>query len=463
MSNETNHPFAPDIASFARRLRAGDTSARSVTEVYLARIAQTNPTLQAYIYVDAEQALNTATAIDALLEAGVDLGPLMGVPVAVKDIFAVKGMPTSAGSHLDVTDCIGEEGPFIQQLRRYGCIILGKTRSIEFAAGAQNLIHPTPINPCDHTTPRTSGGSSHGSAVAVAAGLCAFAVGSDTGGSVRQPAALCGIVGLKTTHGLWSTQGVFPLCPTLDSVGLLAASTDDVAYLYSAIEGLEDIDEAPLSGLNLGVLEPEFLQLMDENVANCYEAALHRLQNRGVTLSVMNWPGEQERQEIQAIYAGMIPADLLTTLGAERLQTYRNDMDPVALKRLEGALHLSASDYIRLQRAQQRLAGLMQQRLKGLDALVSPSVPMVAPLLSEVTASVSAATDFIARSLSYTRPANVYNLCALTLPIHNPLSELPVGLHLACKPHHEKRLISIAKAMARHLSTSSLCKNLTRG
>ncbi|MCP4249164.1 MAG: amidase, partial [bacterium] len=176
----------------------------------LARIEALEPRLGAFEYVAAEQALSTARALDELLAAGTDLGPLMGVPVAIKDLFAVDGMPTAAASNLDVTEVIGPEGDFVKTLKRAGCVILGKTKTDEFALGTLgfNPKRGTPWNPWDAKTHRAPGGSSSGSAVAAVAGLCAFAIGTDTGGSVRGPAAFCGAFGLKSTVGLWPTNGM---------------------------------------------------------------------------------------------------------------------------------------------------------------------------------------------------------------------------------------------------------------
>jgi aspartyl-tRNA(Asn)/glutamyl-tRNA(Gln) amidotransferase subunit A len=189
------------IAGYGRRLRQGAITAAAATEAYLERIAALDPKLGAYQHVAAEQALASARALDRLLAAGTDLGPLMGVPVAIKDIFAVDGMPTTAGSQLEVADLIGPEGPFVQALRRAGCVILGKVKTVEFALGAVGISRPrgTPWNPWDAAMHRIPGGSSSGPAVAVAAGLCGSAIGSDTGGSVRLPACFCGTFGLKTS------------------------------------------------------------------------------------------------------------------------------------------------------------------------------------------------------------------------------------------------------------------------
>lgn len=449
------NPLETGLDDFARRLRCGETSATAVTQAYLDRIAALNSKFDAYIYVDADQALKTASALDGLLAAGVDLGPLMGVPVAIKDLFAVNGMPVTAGSKLDLTDCIGCEGQFVRSLRHAGCVILGKTRTVEFAAGAQNLIHRTPWNPCDMSIPRTPGGSSHGSAVAVAAGLCGFAIGSDTGGSVRQPAAFCGIVGLKTSHGIWPTDGIFPLCPSLDTIGLLAASIADVSMVYNAL--VDDINDktasvGKLAGVRLGVPEPECMDTMEASVADRFKLSLKCLEAAGVELVPVKWPTEQEQQDIKAIFAGMVPAELLATLGKERFQHQRHDIDPVALRRLDGAVDLAATDYIRLQRMHKRLAKLAYGRMKGLDGIIGPTTPLTPQPLQDVIKSVSAASDFVAHSLSYTRAANVYDMCAITIPIPGDSSSLPVGLQITCASREESNLLSLASSVSRIIS-----------
>ncbi|TAD88979.1 MAG: Asp-tRNA(Asn)/Glu-tRNA(Gln) amidotransferase GatCAB subunit A, partial [Alphaproteobacteria bacterium] len=172
-------------------------TAAALVEAALARIAALEPRLQAFSHLDGERALRHARAIDQLRAAGIDLGPLMGLPVAVKDLYTVDGMPTHAGSRLDIQDLVAPQGPFVRSLLDAGCVLLGKTRSTELALGGFNLTSPPPWNPCDEQQPRMTGGSSHGSAAAMAAGVAAFTVGSDTGGSVRWPAALCGVVGYK--------------------------------------------------------------------------------------------------------------------------------------------------------------------------------------------------------------------------------------------------------------------------
>ena len=210
------------LAQYAQDLRSGKRSVEATVDQYLKRISELNPKLDAITELDTVRALAAARGIDCLIAAGQDLGPLAGVPILVKDLFKIHGMKTTAGSRMNVDDLAPkEEGRFIQALRRAGCIILGKTRTTEFAMGGFNLTHPLPWNPVDMDVKRMTGGSSHGSAVAMAAGLCAFSVGSDTGGSVRQPAPFTGTVGYKSHRHYWPTDGVFPMSPSLDSVGIL--------------------------------------------------------------------------------------------------------------------------------------------------------------------------------------------------------------------------------------------------
>ena len=223
------------LESFATAFRAGRLRSRDVTQAILARIDALEPRLAAYSYIDHEGALTRASAVDAMQAAGIDLGPLMGVPIALKDLYSVRGMPTNAGSRVDVSDLVPPQGPFVTALERAGCVILGKTVTTEFAMGGINLTHRLPWNPCDPETARMTGGSSHGSAVAMAAGMAAITFGSDTGGSVRWPAALCGVVGYKTSPGHWPVEGVFPLSKSMDSLGVFTRSAADAAFVEAAM------------------------------------------------------------------------------------------------------------------------------------------------------------------------------------------------------------------------------------
>ena len=231
------------ISELAQQIQRRTLSPMALTEHFMARIAALDGRLGAFRLVTRERALAEAEAAEAALRAGRSVGPLHGIPYALKDLFDVRGAPTTAGSHLLADNIAAEDAFVVTRLAQAGMILLGKTVTVQFAFGGVgiNHHHGTPHNPW-HTTPHVPGGSSSGSAVAVAAGLAPVALGTDTGGSVRIPAALCGITGLKTTVGQVSRTGVFPLSATLDSVGPLARTAEDAALVYQAIRGRDARD-----------------------------------------------------------------------------------------------------------------------------------------------------------------------------------------------------------------------------
>ncbi len=439
-------PLEPGgIGEFASRFRGGDISAEAATAAYLARIEALDPRLGAFEHVAAEQALATARALDGLLAAGTDLGPLMGVPVAVKDIFAVDGMPTTAGSNLDVTDVIGPEGTFVGALKRAGCVILGKVKTVEFALGAAGISRPrgTPWNPWDATVHRIPGGSSSGPAVAVAAGMSGFAIGSDTGGSVRIPAAFCGVFGLKTTVGLWPTDGVFPLSPELDSIGPLTRSAADAAIVFGALAGRPAPSASPLRGLRLGKPANYFFDDLDARVESCTNAALAALEEGGVEIVRIEVPEAPERE---AYFPVVLPANLVTVLGRDRFLAERDAIDPVIAARGTKGLEVTADDCIRLEWRRRELCRIAQGRMEGLDGWVSPSAGVV----PRPVADFESLEDGLRLALAVTRdsqPGNLFGLCGTSTPIHGYGSDLPVGLQVLCPAGEDAKALSIALAL----------------
>ena len=243
------------IAGMAAGIRTGALTPTQIAEASLARIAALDPTLHAFIHVLSDQALAQAQAAEAQLRSGLDLGPLHGIPYAAKDLFDVRGIATGAGCRLLAGSIARTDSAVVRNLGEAGSVLLGKTHTVQFAYGAAGVNHDlgTPHNPW-HREPHAPGGSSSGSAVAVAAGLTPLALGTDTGGSVRVPAALCGIVGLKTTIGRISRAGVYPLSLTLDSVGPITRRVEDAALAFQAMQGADERDSstrgvAPLDSL----------------------------------------------------------------------------------------------------------------------------------------------------------------------------------------------------------------------
>ena len=380
-----------------------------------------------------------------MLASGTDLGPLMGVPVAIKDLFAVRGMPTTAGSRVDVSQVVGVEGSFVGRLRRAGCVILGKTKTVEFAFGAvgTNSVRGMPRNPWDAEIERIPGGSSSGSAVAVAAGLCAFAVGSDTGGSVRLPAALCGVFGLKTTVGLWATDGVFPLSPTFDSIGLLTRTAADAALTFSAIKDTPVPKPAAVDRLRFGIPRHYLYDGLDREVRECLDKACAMLTASGAAVVARDMAYARERE---GFFGPVLATELLATLGREFFSQSRGDMDPVVAARTDHGLRVSAVDYVRMVRRHEALKALAVDDMADIDAWLTPT----AAILPGDTRELADPEKELALVTSITRntqPMNLFGQCGTTTPVNGLGSTLPVGLQITCRPFEERRALAIALAI----------------
>jgi aspartyl-tRNA(Asn)/glutamyl-tRNA(Gln) amidotransferase subunit A len=442
-------PVPPDplggigIAEFGAALRAGRTSAEAATRAYLARIAAAGPRIGCFLHVAQDAALASARAMDALLRAGTDLGPLMGVPVAVKDLFFVDGMPTRAGSDIDVSDLVGTEAGMVRRLRRLGAVIIGKARQSEFAFAA-NLRKDAPWNPWDARTKRMAGTSSGGSAVAMASRFAAFTLGSDAGGSVRQPAALNGVVGYKATVGFLPTDGALALSSTFDSIGTFHACVADAALALSALRDEPPIAPRAPRGLRLGLDRRFALDTASPGVAARFAAALDALQREGVELVPMSTPGVDE---IPRMAGQLVPAEMVAFYGAERLRANRDLIDPVAWERIVPGLEASAHDYLRLVALHRELVRRGVAAMEGLDGWVMPTVPEFPQPVADFP-TVERVHWWNGRVNDATRLANYLGQCGISLPL--PADEpgaLPAGLQLVCAPGADRPLLAIAMAV----------------
>ena len=431
------------LTDYARRLRNGEITAHFTTRELLARIDAADRKLRAYTYVDAERALARAAALDQLLAAGVDLGPLMGVPIAVKDLFSVDGMPTTAGSDVDVSDLLSPQGRFIDRLQRAGCVILGKTATTEFALGGFNLKRPPPWNPCDPDVARMTGGSSHGSAVAMAAGLCAFALGSDTGGSVRWPAALCGVVGYKSTAEHWPQDGIFPLSKGMDSIGVFSADVADARLVHATLAG-EPVAAAPLpSTLVLALPGPHFMQNIAPEVEACFNRALDLLRAAGAAIREV---ALLEAAEIDEVFGRLVTAEWLAFVGRERFLKNEAVIDPVVAARVRGGLDLRADEYVRLSSRQQALTKTIADRAEGIDAWISPTVVQL-PAPCDEFRTVDDVAAWNRMATQNTRPGNLFGQCGISLPMQHLGAPLPAGLQLCGAPGNDRHLLAVGCAV----------------
>lgn len=452
------------IEAFGKDFRSGKITSVQLTEVYLERIKQLDEKLGAFEFVDTEKAMSTARAMDLLRQSGTDLGPLMGLPIAIKDVFTIAGMPPpKVGTNINFPDILGDtEGPFIQALRKAGCVFLGKTKTVEFCLGITGDSAPrgTPWNPADLENHRAPGGSSSGSAVATAAGLCAFAIGSDSGGSVRVPAAFNGVFGLKTTFGFWPVDGAFPLDPRVDSIGLLTKSAQDALVIFRAISSVlfgykfrPSASGIRVDRLRLGVPENHFQDNVNPQIEQAFKTTNQRLQESGALLEPIVVPEAPERADYFPV---SMPAALLSVLGKENFLEQKSIMDPVIAKRIESGLEAKTYDFLALEDKRTRSRMAVENRFAGFDAWVSPTTADYPPLISEFS-NPDKAFKLALGMTQNTQPANYLGLCAVSIPL--PTEGLPIGYQLMGAPGQDLKLLELAVEMENMLRDKSPIEN----
>ena len=394
-----------------------------------------------------DEARAAADAADARARAGISLGPLDGAIISIKDLFDVAGEVTRAGSKglADDGKPAAQDAPVVRRLRAAGSVILAKTNMSEFAFSGLGLNphYGTPGNPADRA--RVPGGSSAGAAVAAADGMCEIAIGSDTGGSTRIPAALCGITGFKPSRLRVSTEGAFPLSYTLDSIGPMAKSVVDCFNADAVLAGETPsaLEAMPLAGLRLGVAQGLPLENLDDTVGRRFPEALDRLERAGARLTYEKMPLLDDM--MKALSRSSILMAEAYAIHKERLARRGDAIDQIVRARLDRGAGIAAADFIDAVRDRAALIHAMDARLADLDALVLPTTPIVAPRLDEVATP----KDFMARNamvLRNTTIANYFDLTAISLPLPRD-GGLPTGLMLFARNGHDRRLFRIAAAV----------------
>ena len=446
--NDSRIAFLP-MTELARLLRARDLTPVDLTEHLIGRIEAMNGRLNAFLLVLADRAMAEARAAEALQSAGLFPGPLHGIPYAVKDLFDMTGLPTTAGSRT-LADAPAEgESAATARLAAAGMIALGKTITVEFAKGIVGINHiqGTPHNPWDRVH-RVPGGSSAGTAVAVAAGLAPMGLGTDTGGSVRAPAGLCGTVGLKTTVGRISRHGVFPLSWTLDSVGPLTRTVEDAALVYQAVQGEDERDpvtlgidpvdplpslKAGVRGMRIGIPEAVFYENLDPEVEKAVRAAADLFRDLGARVETIRWPESERAYAMGSIVNGVEAS----VIHEERLKTMVHLMDPVVGQRMLPDLEIPAIDYARALRELADLRRSQAETLRDVDVTLIPTTPIPAAPVAEVDATLESYLVFTRRYLQSTNVGNRLGLCGLSLPCGFTHGGLPIGLLINGKPFDE--------------------------
>ncbi|MEJ0077688.1 MAG: amidase [Alphaproteobacteria bacterium] len=402
---------------------------------------------RACLTVYAEAARAAADAADARATAGISLGPLDGTIVTVKDLFDVKGEPTRAGSRTETdAPAATADAPVVRRLRAAGAVIVAKTGMSEFAFSGvgMNPHYGTPGNPADRS--RVPGGSSSGAAVAAADRMCEIAIGTDTGGSCRIPAALCGIVGYKPSKQRVPTDGAFPLSFTLDSIGPLARSVADCVRGDSVIAGEEyvPLKPAPVAGLRLGVPQGLLTTEWDNTVGTRFGAARKKLADAGVRVTDEPMLLVDEMVAVNA-KGGLAPAEAFA-IHRERLARRANEFDPNVRMRIERGGNVTAADYVDMMQARSRLVRAMDAQLSSFDAWMMPTTAIVAPTIAEMqdTHTFNFKNMLLLRN---TLTWNFFDNCAISIPI--PGSGLPVGLMLVGRNGNDRRLFEIAAGIER--------------
>ena len=437
------------LLDLAADLAAGRVRSRDLVEECLARIAdETGEGGRTFLKVYAETAPAMADAMDQARELGMAPTPFSGIPISIKDIYDVAGDVTLAGSKALVgsppatADC-----PAVARLRAAGFVIVGRTTLSEFAFSGVglNYHHGTPKNPWDRETGRAPGGSSSGAAVSVTDGMCAMGLGTDTGGSIRIPAALCGIAGFKPSTGRIPTDGVFPLAPSLDSVGPLAQTVACCAITDAILAGEPPVvpEPLPVDGLRLAVPQTVVLDDLEDVVARDFEAALDRLSKAGARITDVPFDDLAEIREID-VRGGIIVAQAYAG-HRQRLAASGDLYDPWIRCRMERGADISAADYIEFLDRQADLIRRAARVTAPFDAIVAPTVARTAPAFTEVETR----DDFISVNGSLLRNTNLFNFldrCAMSLPCHEP-GHPPVGFMAVGEHGDDRRLLALAGAI----------------
>jgi len=437
----------PDIASLHAAFRAGTSSRADLIAEAAARAA--GPAAQAvYLHTTFDAATQVARAADAADRAGKPLHPLAGLPVSIKDLYDVAGEVTRAGStaRQDAAPA-SADATVVARLRAAGAALVGRTNMTEFAFSGVG-INPhfgTPVNPCDSTVARIPGGSSSGAAVSVVLGTAVAGLGSDTGGSIRIPAALCGITGFKPTSRRVPLTGAFPLSYTLDTACAMARTLEDCIAVDSVIADAPVIPRiTAASAIRLAIPRQLVLDDLDDAVSRAFDRAIGRLSAAGVRVDHVDMPELSELAGLNA--SGGFSAPEAYAHHRALLATHRNLYDPRVLTRIERGGSISAVDYIALHRARLDWIARMEARLAPFDAVVCPTVPMVAPAIAPLIGDDTLFYRTNGLLLRNTSAFNFLDGCSVSLPCHAP-DELPVGLMLSHGPMRDAQLLGTALAL----------------
>ncbi len=453
MPSSAGDPSLLSAHRLSAEISAGRLSPVAVVEAFLTRISAQNQQLHAYIDVYDDTARMAAEAADKAIRSGHAVGPLHGVPIALKDLIDLEGKVTTGGSAVWRNRRSTVTATLARKLIAAGMIVLGKTHTVEFAMGGWGTNHHmgTPWNPWDREVARAPGGSSSGSGVAVASAMAPWAIGTDTGGSVRLPASWCGLSGLKTTIGSVSTYGILPLAPSLDTPGPMARSVEDAALLFSVMQGADPLDRLTLSapspcdpfpmlrrgvkGLRLARMPAGERDGCSADVLAAYDGALDTLARLGAEIVDVKLPiafadATAATGRIIGSEAYRLEGDLVDDMSLP--------IDPAVRPRIQLGRDIRAHQYLAALAERDRMKAAFLAALDGIDALLTPTTQTVAIPVDEIDQNTTPA--------HFTRVFNLLEMCALALPNGFTASGLPLSLQIACRPYDEAMALRIGWA-----------------
>ena len=448
-------PAVMTIIELSRQVASGKVTSRQLVEQSLAAIAAPDGEgARAFLKVHRDGALAAADRTDAERKRGATLPPLAGIPISIKDNFDEAGVVTLAGSTvLSAAPAALRDAVAVERLRKAGAVIIGRTNMTEFAYSGLgiNPHYGTPRNAYDRAAARIPGGSSSGAAVSVADGMAAAAMGTDTGGSVRIPAALNGLVGFKPTARRVPLDGVLPLSLSLDSAGPLARSVADCALLDQVLSSTPaaELPKVNLRGMRFAVPQTVVMDDLSSPVAAAFASAITRLSAAGAT--VVELPLKELARAIEVNPRGAISSAEAYWWHRKWIKEGEGQYDPRVLGRIRPGEAISAAGYIELLQQRRRFVLEVEMALRGFDAMLMPTTPDTAPTIAEVVASDESYFRFNSRMLRNASLVNLFDGCALSIPCHSPGSA-PVGLTIAGTPGQDSHVLALGLAAEKLLS-----------
>lgn len=441
------------------RLRDGSLSAVQLTAAAVEHHASRGSHDHAYLTWNGEAAMRMARATDTVLASGGDTGPLMGVPVSIKDIYAIPGLPTYAGSARQLPRHWEKPGPVATALLRQLPSLIGKTHTVEFAFGGlgTNVHWGAPRNPWDRDHHRVPGGSSAGAGISLVNGTAGLALGTDTAGSVRVPAAMTGVAGLKTTVGRWSTAQIVPLSASLDTPGLLARSADDLAFAFDALDGSltarsSEVPARPsLANLTFGVPDAYFWEDCSPGIAESVQDAIRQLEAAGARIVSLDLPRTDEAFTL--FQQGGLAAVELAAFLKTQLPEAIDGLDPNVAARVKAADDIPGWEYVRRCDVLKSLSASAADCLMLVDALLTPTVTLTPSTLESLEID-GAYPQANMQALRNTVVGNFMGLCGLTLPVGKDAAGMPVGMQVLAGPWQDARLLAIGQAIEDQLGNS---------